>query len=392
MKYYFAAMFASLSFSVSNVFAQEQEPAAIYVGPFDVTPTLGVNAERNDNVFLEQAGNETSSTLTRITPQLSAVADNEVTRYEIAYGLENGRYSGIDSNDYTDHTLEGKLGWRPSIRHLIELGVSEVRGHDERTVDSVTTGLNLTELDKTKRRGLSANYTFGSEGARGQVVIGFTTNSLRYTTNQSETNILESDTDSVSARFSVGVGASTRALVEVRRSENTFRANSANDREDRSYSVGVEWEITDLIKGELSVGRANNNLVNQVGDTSSSVGEASIIWSPVDHSSLTLTANKSAENSENNIGSFVDRNSVELGWRYDFNDRFSTTTTLGRQRDTFVDANRQDTTNESQIQVNYAFRRWMSLGLGLSREKRASSDSSRDYDNNKLILSISSSL
>lgn len=380
-----------LFFAYQMGVAVAQEPAAIYVGPFDVTPTLDINAERNDNVFLETAGNETSSTLTRITPKITAVADNDITRYEISYGLEHGRYSGVDNNNYTDHTLEAQIAWRPSIRHMLELGVSEARGHDERTVDSVS-GLNASELDKTKERGLSANYTFGSDGARGRVVVGFSSNSLRYTTNQTETDILESDTDAVNARLSVGIGASTRALVEVRQSENRFRANANNNRDDTSYTVGVAWEITDLIQGEVSVGREESDLLNVAGDTSSSIGRASVIWSPLEHSVITLTANKSAENSENNIGAFVDRNRVELGWRYDFNEQLSAVTTLGRQKDTFINTSRRDTINESQIQINYAFRRWLSLGMGISRESRQSNEASLDYDNNKLVLSISSSL
>jgi hypothetical protein len=379
------------SLYVCSVYAQELESAAIYVGPFDVTPTLNLNVENNDNVFLEQNGNETSATLTTLAPQVSAVAGDEVMRYELVYRLENGLYSGVDNTDYTDHKLDVNIGWRPDIRHLIELGVSESRGHDERSIDSVS-GLNANELDKTKEKELSADYTFGSEGAKGRLIIGFKTNSLRYTTNQATTNVLESDTNTANARFSVAVGASTRALVEVTNAKNTFHANETNNRQDRSYAIGVEWELSDLIKSAIRVGRSNNDLLNAVGDTSSSIGQASITWSPLEYSVLTLTANKSTANTENNIGSFVDRSRVELGWAYKVNDRLTASTSIGRQRDNFINANRKDTTNDSQVQLSYAFRRWLSVGLGLSAEKRTSSDALLGYDNNKVVLSVKSSL
>ncbi len=373
----------------SDVFAQEA--AAIYVGPFDVTPTLNINVENNDNVFSESAGNETSATLAQFVPGVTAIADDGVVRYSLGYQLENGRYSGGDDNNYTDHNLEAKMEWRVDIRHLIEFGGTESRGHDERTADSVS-GLNTTELDKTKGREFSANYTFGSEGAIGRLAIGFKTNSLRYLTNQQTTSVLESDTDTINARFSVGFGASSRALVEIVDTDNSFRANEVNDRQDRRYLVGVEWEVSDLVKGNVRLGRSQSDLTNTIGDTSSSVGEASIIWSPVEHSVFTLSANRSAQNTENNIGSFVERSEVLLGWDYKVNDRLTAAVSTGRQRDNFVNANRRDSLNDTQLQLKYAFRRWLEVGMGITRTKRTSSDPSLSYGNNKIVLSVNASL
>lgn len=389
--------FFVFSYVSANAFAQE--PSSLPVGGFDVTPTLGIHVENDDNVFLEQAGSETSSTLTRITPKLSAIAGNEVTRYEITYGLEHGRYSGVENNNYTDHSLNGQISWSPSIRHMLDVLVSEARGHDERTVDTEargnggTTVDSTSSLDKTKERGLSANYTFGSEGARGRLTLGFTTSQLRYTTNQSTTRDLETDTDTLNAGFSVGIGANTRALLAVRRSENNFVTNNENDRKDTSYTLGVEWGISELVQAAISLGRVNNDLLNTAGDTSSSVGEASIEWAPLEHSVFTVTGNKNTENSENGVGLFVERSRFEFDWDYAVNDRFSIKTTHGRQQDTFIDANnRVDKLNESQVQFTYEFRRWMALGLTLAREKRTSTEAALDYDNNKVALFINSSL
>jgi polysaccharide biosynthesis protein VpsM len=376
-------------FVCSDVLAQEA--AAIHAGPFDVTPTLNINVENNDNVFSEGAGNETSATLAQFVPSVTAIADDGVVRYSLGYQLENGRYSGVDNNNYTDHKLDAKMDWRLDIRHLIEFGATESRGHDERSVDRVT-GLNAAELDKTKERELSADYTFGSEGSRGRLAIGFKTSSLRYTTNKQATNVLESDTDTVNASFSVGVGASSRAIIEIADSKNTFFTNAVNDRKDRNYLLGVDWGISDLLQGSVRIGQSNNNLVNDVGDTSSSVGEASIVWSPVEHSVFTLSANKTAENTENDVGSFVDRSVTSLGWTHQITDRLVTTMSLGRQRDDFINANRSDTLSDAQFQLKYNFKRWLDVGMGITRTKRSSTDSSFNYANNNIVLSINASL
>jgi hypothetical protein len=384
-----SSAFLLFAFVCSDVIAQEA--AAIYVGPFDVTPTFDLNVENNDNVFSETAGSETSATLTRFVPAIAAVADDGVVRYRVAYQLENGRYSGIDNNNYVDHRLDAKMDWRLDIRHLIEFGATESRGHDERSVDSVS-GLNTAELDKTKSQEFSANYTFGSEGARGRLVIGFKTNSLRYSTNQQTTNVLESDTATLNARCSIGVGASSRAVVEVVDTDNSFRANGVNNRNDRRYLTGLEWEISDFVKGGVRLGRSESDLLNAAGDTSSSVGEASITWSPVEYSSFSLSANKAAQNTENNIGSFVERSEVLLGWNHRFSDKLTAAASMGRQRDDFVNANRRDTLNSTQLQLKYAFRRWVEIGMGITKTKRTSTDSSSNYDNNKIVLSVNASL
>jgi polysaccharide biosynthesis protein VpsM len=368
-----------------------QEAAAIYVGPFDVTPTLNINAENNDNVFSESAGSETTATLTQFIPAVSAIADDGVIRYSLAYQLENGRYNGVDNNNYTDHQLDAKVDWRPDIRHLIELGVTESRGHDERSVDSVT-GIDAPELDKTKERELAANYTFGSEGARGRLIIGFTTSSLRYTTNRSETNVLESDTDILNASFSVGVGANSRAVLEVIDSKNTFQANAANNRDDRSYLAGFEWKVSELFSGNVRVGQSQSTLVNASEKTSSTVGEASIVWSPIEYSVFTLTANQAVENSENNVGNFVDRSALSLGWTHQINGQLTAAAILARQTDDFVNANRSDTSNEAQVQLRYAFRRWLELGVGVTRTERTSTDQALDFDNSKIVVSVKASL
>jgi hypothetical protein len=368
-----------------------QEAAAIYVGPFDVTPTLNLNVENNDNVFSESAGNETSATLAQVIPAITAVADDGVVRYSLAYQLENGRYSGVDNNDYTDHDLVAKMDWHLDIRHLIEFGAAESRGHDERSTDSLS-GLNATEVDKTKGREFSVNYTFGSEGARGRLILGFKKNSLRYLTNQQFTNVLESDTETVNARFLVGLGASSRALIEILDTENSFRANAVDDRQDRRYLVGVEWEVSDLVKGNVRLGRSTSDLVNAAGGSSSSVGEASITWSPVQHSIFTLSANKGAQNTENNIGSFIERSNVSLGWDYQINDSLTASVSMGAQRDNFVNTDRRDTLNDTQLQLKYAFRRWLDIGMGLTRTDRVSTVSSFDYDNSKVVLSVNASL
>lgn len=167
-------------------------------GLFEVTSTVVVNVEKDDDLFESTSGNEVSSTLTLVRPRISAFADDGVKIYIMEYTLENGTYFD------TGHDLSADIAWRVDIRNLIEFNASLLqRSHEARTEDSVT-DFAAADLSEFTDEGLTVNYTFGSEGARGRINVGFETNSLRYKRNREDTVVLESDTDTNTLGFSIG--------------------------------------------------------------------------------------------------------------------------------------------------------------------------------------------
>lgn len=383
------------AFLVSGILASganAQEKAAVYVGPFDVTPSVDVDVQNDDNLFESTSGSEVSSTLTLINPSIIAVADDGVTSYTLEYSVEDGTYSDTDNNDYTDHELSANMNWQLDIRHLVELGATIEKSHEGRTADSVT-NLNARDLNEFTDRELVANYTFGSEGSRGRINIGLETSSLRYNTNLAQTAVLESDTDTKSIGLSLGVTPNARLTFQVVDVENTFRNNTQVDRNDRSYLVGAEWEFTGLTKGDVRFGRSNNDLLNVGGgDTSTSTWDASIEWLPSEYSVLMLSANKSAQNTDNNVGSFVDATELTLDWNYQWNDQTVMVVSLQQQNNDFVGTNRNDEANIMRIELIYAMRRWLSFSAALGRQEQTSTFGLNNFDKNTATFSIRASL
>lgn len=376
---------------VTSGFAFAQEKASIYVGAFDVTPSVDIDIENDDNVFSAASGSETRSTLTLVRPAILAVADDGVVRYAMEYQLENGTYANTNNSDYTDHNLAATMDWRIDVRHLLEFSTSLDYGHDERAPDNVA-GAGATELNKSTNKGLGVNYTLGSEGAQGRLTIGFETRSLRYTTNRATTNVLESDTDIANLGFAVAFIPTTRATFQVSETKNIFSTNSVNNRTDLNYLVGMEWDFSGVTKGNIRIGRADNDLHNVPGDTSTSTGEISVEWLAQEFSTWTLTANKSAENSENNIGAFVDRSELSLVWKHNWTEGLSTQFSIERQGDDFVGANRSDDTDILDVELTYTLRRWLSIGVSVGKEKRNSTDRQLNYTKNTAVFSIKASL
>ncbi|ODS23132.1 hypothetical protein AB835_10445 [Candidatus Endobugula sertula] len=376
-----------------NAMAQEQEneTAAIYLGPFDIVPTIGLNVSKDDNIFSQTNGNETSSTLTLIKPAISGVASDGVVQYRFNYEIEDGSYSDIHNNDYTDHTIDLGFDWRADIRHLLELSTTFERGHDSRSPDSVT-GIGLSELNEYEDRGVGARYTFGAEGSKGRIVIDYQNQRLHYTTNVDATQVLDSDSETIGASLLIAVGAVTRAVFQVTNVDTEFNNNALRNRQDRSFLVGAEWDVNGLMKGALKLGRTDNDLLNTTGDTSQSIGEGSVEWTPYEYSTFTLTASDRTENPSNNVGSFVKRRETGLAWLHDWSDAFYTQLSFSQSRDAFAGVNRNDDTNTLQFGINYTVRRWLNLGVAFSVEEKRSSDSTVEFDRNMATFFLSANL
>ncbi len=376
--------------SFQAVAQTQTEKAAIYMGPFDVTPEIDVVSETDDNASSAPSGTEIKEDVFLVRPSFSAVADDGVVRYTVEYELENGTSSNANS-DYTDQTLTAQMRWSVDIRHLIEFNASIDDGHQERAADNVSAAAE--ELNQFTNQRLGVNYTFGSDGATGRIVIGYQDSSLRYDTNLDTTDVLETDTSVANAELSIALSPVTRFILQVEQTENTFLVDSLSNRRDNRYLVGFAWELTGLLTGDVRLGETTNDLVNVPGNaTTSATGNVSIEWKPNTLSTWTFSANQNTQNSENNVGTFTNTLEYTLGWDYQWRDNITSTFSLTKVEDEFVGASREDDTNRLSLGVNYAMRRWLSFGLTYQYEERDSVDNNFDFDKNVFNLSVNASL
>lgn len=384
---------AALPFAIAAATApnaQTLEPAAIYVGPFDVVPTLDISVQNDDNIFQEASG-EDSSTLTVVRPAFSAVAEDGVTRYSLSYQLEDGTYDDVVNSDYTDQSLAAGFDWRIDERNLLALTTNYKLGHSARSADGVT-ALDAADLDEFEDRDLGLNYTFGAPESPGQIIVNYRTQSLDYTTNQATTSVLESDSESFGGTFSVAFGAATRIAFQAVQRSTDFPNDPVQDREDTSFLVGVDWEVTGLTTGSARIGRTKSDLLNAAGDSSSTTGNITVSWSPYEYSTWSFSSSKSVENSDNDVGSFVDTTELGVSLNHQWSETVSMQLSVSQAENDFVGANRSDETLSSEIGFTYAIRRWISVGLSVGMQERDSSDSTLDYDRNTATLRIRASL
>ncbi len=389
----FSCCLLSCLFFVPISFAQSlEEDPPLFLGPFDLFPTLDVDVRHDDNTFSDVNGSEVSSTLILVRPKVSAVADDGVIKYSIDYQLENGRYSGVSNSDYVDHQIDASVEWRIDIRHLLEFNSTIQRNHEERSLDGGT-DISATELNKLNDSELGVNYVFGSEGSQGRIDVGLKTQRLRYTTNEATTNVLESDTDTFNAGLTLSFTPDTRVQLQAVEVKNTFPTNAIQNRQDSSLLFGVGWSPTDILSGEINWGRSQNDLTNSsTGDVSLSTWNASVDWLVADFSTITFQAEKSAENTSNNVGSFVDTSELSITWSHEWSELLTMALSAQEQSDEYIGANRSDDTSVIGFELSYAMRQWLSLGLNIGVEERQSSDTTIEYEKNTIDFSIKASL
>ena len=382
---------AVMLLSFSSLSLAQDDPAAIPVGPFDLVPTLELSVQKDDNIFSQSKGSETSSTLTIITPSLSAVADNGITALSINYALEDGSYSDTDNSDYTDQFLDLGLDWSLDVRHFLQFGIGYARAHDGRSEDRLT-ALTAADLDEYDDSNFSSRYIFGAPGARGRIELGYEYEKSSYNTNRATTADLDSEADTIDASLSLAIGAVTRLLFEVIEAETTFANNISRNRKDSSYLVGLGWEITDFTNGSAKIGRSESDLVNSADGTSGSTGEVAFEWSPYDYSVFTFSLGKEAQNTDNNVGSFIDQTQYQAAWFYDWSDELSMALSFAQQKDDYIGDNRNDDTQVIDVGFTYKARRWLNVGLNFSVENRGSNLTSAEYDRNIVELVLNTSL
>ena len=109
-------------------------PGSVAAGPFEVTPTLGVEAKNRSNIYRRPTG-ETSATIYRLTPAIEFLAQERVNTYSLSYSGDYGYYQNEDpgeTNDYLDHRGDPEAHIEPTSRWAIDIDAGWGDIHEDR--------------------------------------------------------------------------------------------------------------------------------------------------------------------------------------------------------------------------------------------------------------------
>ncbi|WP_278249251.1 outer membrane beta-barrel protein [Azotobacter chroococcum] len=394
-KYPLRALTAVLSASTcANAWAVEPQGIKL-TDSLRFTPILQVT-ERYDDNFRAVEEHAESSWITTISPTFILGAEGNKGRYEVKYRSESDIIHSSRDDDNTDHHLTAEAALKFNARNRLKLNAGYHRLEQVDSDNSDNRSNNASnENDKFSTIDAGALYSFGAEGARGQIDLGAKHEKLRYHNRNHVNDDLERESTTLNTIFYYRVAPKTRALLEARYTDYNYVSNDMRNSENVALLGGLTWTATAKTTGTVKIGAEKKRFEESgVDNMSNSMWEIGVDWKPRTYSTFSLTSRQAIDESyESNIGSSaVKTTSTTLEWKHKWSARLSSKTGYTRSEREYEDYDRDDDFDAFELGLTYQVRRWLDIGLGY---KYATNDSSREgegYDRNIYLFSITGSL
>ena len=369
--------------------AEQSARAGVQLGttPLFVTPYMGVAVGRDDNLFLSNV-NEKSSTVYLFSPGFSLDARGSASVFQLKYQGQAGRYPQSDPDNYVDHTARALLDFAFDRRNFLRLGLDYIYSHDPRgSTDRPIAG----RPDRYRLVTPSITYAFGAPGARGRVEVYASEADRRYLNNRATTEVSDREATEVGAAVYVRVAPRTYVLGEVRHTEIDYRLPAVPaSGEERRYYGGVSWEATAATVGTLKVGRLERKFDTAGEDTASS-WEGIVSWSPRTYSKFDFFTSRQT-NESTGLGRFILSSIAGVSWNHAWSSVLSTGVDLRLQKDDYRGFDRRDEIRSLGLRAGYKFRRWLTIGAEYTHTNRDSNTPLFEYDKNLYLLTATASM
>lgn len=370
-----------------SVFAQQD---GMPLGSFTVFPTLGLSYGHDDNVFYTNVEEDKlSSNFTSFSPGIRLETEGEKTDFMAQYDYNSTSYNADSDYDFEMHHLSATLGHNASTRSRVSATAEYFNGSDRigtanQQGDLVDLGLDPDEWHSV---GLVGKGHYGGVGAKGSIDLEVGGINRRYDNNRQYTATRDRDTRYVGATYSHQVTPKTNYLVQLKHTDIDYDVATLDSTETR-LMLGAEWTASGKTSARALVGYLEKDFDNSVHEDFQGLAvEAGMTWNVRTYSVFDLTLTRETDETNGN-GSYVIRNSVDLGWTHFWKDRFSTTANIGSSDENYKEDSRDDSTKYYGVSAKYQFSDWLMSGLGFKHYDRNSSLDDFSYEDDSLLLTI----
>ncbi|MCX7113959.1 MAG: outer membrane beta-barrel protein [Proteobacteria bacterium] len=375
------------------------------LGPIDLTPSLTIGEGYNDNVFLINLDKQ-GSWFTEIRPSLKIGRRWNRLSLGLSYNLTDTRYVSVSQNDTTNHELSSGSQWVFNHRNKLDLSGSLFFGFyplGTGPSQGIIPTANSRPVQYT-RQSNQATYQFGADGAKGNLVFNAGYTEIHYdnqTTGTIPQVIIEYSTSdyyniNLGGTFLYKVMPKTQLLVEVDDRIVKYINRQGGNYSQFSYLLGVKWKAAGKTSGTIKLGiydaqPDNKQFKTNIGFT----GLAEVVWQPWIYSGFTLSASQSNLPSfGSNTGAYSNNKLFSLGWLHSWNHRLSSQLQLRAGTQDYVGTTPENnsTLMGATVGVNYQMRPWLSFGLNYTFNRRDSTITRWNYDQNMMLLNVNLAL
>ncbi len=343
--------------------------------------------------FFYQRNDEVTAKGVLFKPGVRIEGDKGAFNYTLGLSGELSKWDiRGDADDYEDSRLGAAFNWAAATRHRFEGGFTRLDSHDPFGTNRTEAPAAIAErdIDKWHNNRVNFTYRFGAQGAKLNLEAGVTNTDREYETNRAFTRFLDYTVDEVRAAAFYNLSSKTSLVAEVIDVDRTYDENVPGfprDGEEQRYRVGVRWKATGKTIGDLRVGRVEHEFDDPAASNFEETDwQASVTWSPVLQTQLTLSSGRESLASFRVDTRFIDNQFLALDWTQDWSSLFKTSLTLNLAEQLFVDSNsalgveREDELETLSLLAAYRLAPTVDLRGGWSRGSRDSNFAPLEFD------------
>ncbi len=388
------AVLVSLALASSHALAVDPQAIQTESG-WDVTPLLTTGLKFDDNIASTSA-NETDSWIMTVVPTVKARKDDGVNVTEFTAGLFNGTYFSSSPDNFTDATLGGLFDTRLSEQGKLNLKADLIWGHEDRGT-GITQGLgnNQDEPSTFNSQTASGYYEYGATSTPARVRAGAKYFNKEYTNQEEITKYRNYDSLLAGVNFYYDTQSGTSAVLETSVDNISYDLpdpSAPRDSQDTMVKAGAEWQISALTSGEAKVGYQKKDFDDAAREDFDGIAwTVNANWTPLTYTSFNIGTGRKAKDPLQG-GDYIKETTFTVGWSHNWSDSVQTNLSYNRMEEDYVGIVRTDKNNGYNLNVKYAFRRFMDVSLFTTITDKTSTVQGIEFDRNIVGLNFDFSL
>ncbi|MEP5764901.1 MAG: outer membrane beta-barrel protein [Halieaceae bacterium] len=371
------------------------DPASVSAGPFEITPTLGLDAKYDDNIF-NSSDDEEDDTIFLIHPNIEAVAKDRNNEYTLELDLVDGTYNDSGDDDYTDWSVAGDAHVEFNSKNMIDVSAGFYSLHEDRGTgfSEGQQALLIDEPDEYEDTVFAGHYTYGGADSKGRLKIGGDYLDKDYTNHEPESDTRDRENNTFDGTFYWKIAPKTDVLGEVSYTDVDYKTDFTDgtpqlDSDETRFLLGVTWEATGKTTGTIKLGVLNKDFDDSARDDFDNefTWDADVTWRPREQHVFQFGAAQVVQETTG-TGDFINTDEFTAAWLWDFNSRADVYASLRYATDDYENSRRDDDLYYAEVGAKYEFRRWLDVRVSYTYDKRDSNNQPDDLDYEKNIFLI----
>lgn len=349
----------------------------------DFYPSISVTYANHDNVRRRSDLDESDTKLV-VSPTLSYRKDIGRHKLLLSYDGKFSRHSDLETEDAESNLFNAKVGLDINKRFDLDVfagtgetfedrGISGSRAFNQSIIIDDETP-DIVNIDF-----YGADLIYGRKFSRLKAVIGFEKEEFSFKNNfqgedQPETS-RNRERDSLHLDLGYDIGSKTTLFGRLTKNDIDYaRDFNSLDSEETSYLIGLRWKPSYALSGVIGVGKTKKDFEDPVRedfDGSTYYVNLSYAWKPF--STFNMSFSRLVEEPGDDFSDFFVSDLIGLSWDHSLTERLSFGIYAKKIDDDF-NTGRNDEFTDYGINLDYIFRKWLTLGLYYGQIERESND------------------